>query len=504
MYKKEPEIVFDTPIRVEADQDIPLFLIMNEVDNFPVVLRNLEVAISSNTTGVKSLSFNTFEEYEVSHAHSFKSNLYIFYIPHDLLVNGWNYILPKLTVTHTNREITVITDNYIGISHEALRVYKAHEGLPLDENSSTGDIHCHSMHTFSPVEFGAPIVAYQIAAETMGMDFVAVTDHSYDLECSISNYRKREQNEENWKLQQSTLLPHNYPIVVIGEEISGRKEIGGVVHLGAFGHTSFIKGSGDGARFGYNRKNELSLQSAAAKVVEEGGITFAAHPGERTSLLQRILLRRGNWNEGDLDENIISYQAINGNFDTSWIVAKKIWVKALLNGKKIALVGGNDAHGDFNRYRAIGFPFLYNKENFDRYFGLARTILYSKITHKDDIIMCIKNGKSAITTGLFASINRNESSIIGETISDREVIQVVAKSSKEFGRLKNLYLYVGDYTSKKEELYILPNKNPAFEYEYTVDSTIYRGKSYIRLEVSSEIGERKFESKCVTSPVYIK
>ena len=81
-------------------------------------------------------------------------------------------------------------------------------------------------------------------------------------------------------------------------------------------------------------------------------------PGARSGFLQRIFLKRGRWEKEDFKETLHGFQALNSGFTNSWERGKALWLELLQQGVRLPLLAGNDAHGDFSRYRAIKTPFL--------------------------------------------------------------------------------------------------------------------------------------------------
>ena len=49
-------------------------------------------------------------------------------------------------------------------------------------------MHVHSQYSQSHVEFGPPLKVIDEMANACGLDFTAVTDHSYDLSCAMDDY----------------------------------------------------------------------------------------------------------------------------------------------------------------------------------------------------------------------------------------------------------------------------------------------------------------------------
>ncbi len=504
LFKREPEVIFDCPARLAPDKSLPVMLLLNDIHRFPADVLSVEFALTASGKNIESQNFTEPESYEVDFPFSFRTRLYHFNIAAEKLVAGWNTLHAVVKISVRGKEKTILNDNYRTASQRPFSVFVADEAFPGSDSAHFGDLHCHSIHSNSHVEFGAPLKTVKLMGEATGLSFTAVTDHSYDLECDPSDYLNRDPHLSNWKIQQEGCCESDQFTLITGEEISGRRERGGVVHLGAFGHHSFIRGSGDGARKNYKRSDEPSLQKAASQVIKEGGITFAAHPGEYSSLLQRLLLRRGNWVQTELTDSVTAIQGINGMFNHFWYVTRKLWIQSLLMGKRIPLVAGNDAHGDFNRYRAIGSPFIRVKEDFLRYFGLARTGIYSDSFSQSDILSAVREGRTFITDGPFASIVSNGKIVVGEEISLENEIAVIAESSNEFGSIRNVKLFCGCFSENDEQVWIIPVEDNCYLLDFKVEAVNLASVDYLRVEVETEPGRRHFPAKAVTSAVYIK
>lgn len=499
LFKREPEIIFDAPARCKTGSVLPLFLLLNDIHRFPVTIETLEVGISQKGK-LKKFTFDSIEQFETPHPTDTLTKAYEIPLDVSELSAGRVAIAPLLTITVGNKTKEILTDNLRTTSHQPLTVYIAEEELPGSPHCSYGDMHCHSIHSRSHVEFGAPIPWYRTAAQTSGLSVVSIIDHTYDLEARPENYLQRDSELTNWKLQQSQKA-ENAPLILLSQEHSARKEQGGVVHMGILGYSEFLKGSGDGARKEYKRANEPSLEEASRKVIESGGITFAAHPGEPTTLMQRVFLRRDNWDISDFTAHITAFQALNRGVDQSWYRARKMWISLLLSGKKIPLLAGNDAHGDFNRYRAIAYPFILIREDFLRYFGLSRTGFYGSVSTEEELVQTVKEGKTFITTGPYVDILSGSISKIGSTqIATNTPLEVAVQSSREFGAIKRIRLHCG--RKSKEETYLLPTDSDNLSCHIEIKKEFLHKTQYIRVEVETECGDNGLESFAATSPVY--
>jgi len=55
------------------------------------------------------------------------------------------------------------------------------------------------------------------------------------------------------------------------------------------------------------------------------------------------------------------------------VLGLRAWIRLLLEGRRLFLAAGNDAHGAFNRTFQLGLPWIYIKESRHYLFGKSRT-----------------------------------------------------------------------------------------------------------------------------------
>jgi hypothetical protein len=350
------------------------------------------------------------------------------------------------------------------------------------------DLHCHSSHTNDHIEFGAAVKFIADCADFIGLDGVAITDHSYDISCKVENYLEKDENLTHWHdLQEECGFDrlNHHAEVHLGEEISVMRNKGNAVHLGAIGNKKFVVGTADGARKGYNRKTEPTMDEAIKSVHSDGGITFAAHPGEIPNFFHRLFLRRDCWQFADFGNlSISAFQATNGKFDKTWRRARKLWIKLLLSGKKIPLIAGNDSHGDFNRYRAMNVPFVSVKEDFERHFGKARTGIYGNY----ELVEAIKAGQTFITDGAFIHLDTKK---------------LTVKSNKEFGRISKIWLFIGNCKAQKENVVFVNISEEKYCYSEEFSQNLLENADYLRAETVCET-KSGFKTFAATSAVFFK
>ncbi|MGM0461074.1 MAG: hypothetical protein ACQEQ4_01470 [Fibrobacterota bacterium] len=494
LFKKEPEIIFDMPRRCAPDTTPEVFLIINDADIYPAVLHTISLHIQSATARF-SITVDSPASYEIHHEGTQKTLAYAFPLTEARGLTGLVRVSPVLICSIAGRKHTIVTDNLTTSKKEDLTYYAAQSTFP--GNAIYGDLHCHSIHSRSHVEFGAPLPMIHRALGITGLDTAAVLDHTYDLECDAHNYLKRDPLQSNWKNQQKNRTL--YPRLIVSQEISARKKHGGVVHVGFLGESKLIRGSGDGARKGYRKAAEETLESLC-KIYAHTGILFAAHPGEKPGILQRIFLRRGKWTIDDFRHNRLhAFQIVNGSMDSSWIQSRKLWIKLLLSQIPLPIIAGNDAHGDFNRYRALHCPFFLIREDKNRYFGYARTGVYD--TQHHSFISAVKAGQTFVTTGPYLCLHTEKKILIQTKPLRISHICVTAKSSPEFGILKKLIIFTGVY-GKRERKTLLALPQTSYTFTGSVPLNTVPRPDYIRAEVYTDCGENRREGMAATSPAY--
>ncbi|WP_155851843.1 hypothetical protein [Chitinivibrio alkaliphilus] len=497
LFRREPEILFDMPRRIAPNKPVELFLIINDTDRFPITLREVTVHICRKNHE-EEIRFSPVSSYEIPHLCSEKTALYRFTLYTEAPRGETLRIYPTLHYTNTGKNASCSVDNFRTTGKAPLLAYGAE--APYPGPALYADLHCHSVHSRSHVEFGAPLWCINRAVELSGLSTAAVVDHSYDLACHRDNYLLRDSSLSNWKDQQQQRKI--YRKLFISEEVSARKKRGGVVHLGVLGTTPFIPGSGDGARKGYSAKAEPTL-SQILKKYGNAAVLYAAHPGAPVPYMQRLFLRRGTWTMKDFSSpHIHAYQLLNGPPDISWVRARKLWIRLLLKGKKLPVIAGNDAHGDFNRYRMLRVPFLWVGEDHSRYFGSARTGIYEH--NPQNMCAAIRAGKTFVTTGPYLAIHRTGIPCISKTPVTPSSLSIVAESSQEFGPLQSLRLFCGDKTTRKEISHRIPLHKQTYTATHLIPPALLEDSFYIRVELYTEKGAAGAETMAATSPVYLK
>jgi hypothetical protein len=408
-----------------------------------------------------------------------------------------------LQISRGKKKKLVRADNYKSTSHKPFTVFAAEECFPSATGWRHGDIHCHSSYTADQIEYGAPIEIMTFAAYCYGLQWIAVTDHSYDLDDSEDTFNTPDPLLMRWRLlRKKADLLAGAITVIPGEEVTCRTQNGKNCHLLALSSDKFIYGSGDGGEHNFDTKTEKTVGEAVSECVEWGGLACSAHPFKHISAAERLLLNRGSWTPSDLETpGITGIQFYNGIRDKSFFAGKKEWIRLLLDGKRIYAFGGSDAHGDLNRTRAIGIPLWSVKESPDHTLGCVRTVIYAESSSREHMLTGLRAGHAVVTDGPFIDLivySADGPSIPGDECGGESVSVTVAfRSSREFGTLGECAIIAGmrnDKTEKMVKKTIPPGQQLVYEDREQLKIAEIR---YIRAECITENG-----AICFTNPVW--
>lgn len=396
--------------------------------------------------------------------------------------------------------------------HASLKTTLAKDPLPAFDRWVQGDLHFHSAYTNDQVEYGAPVDAAVQMAKAMGLKFMAVTDHSYDLDDCTDDYMKNDPKFPKWHAMKNNLRrieKETGVIMIPGEEVSCGNHLNENIHLLLLNNRDFFPGAGDSNEQWFQNQPDMKITEVLNKL-DKNALAFAAHPGVPFAPLQRILLKRGIWHSEDVaHEKLHGLQIYNGCEDKAFDRGYKMWIRQLLEGQKSILIAGNDAHGNFNRNRKLGQPFLYISESNNHTFGKGRTVLYlPKAVNRKNILEALGQGHACITTGpvldMHATDNKNESAMIGDIIKSGKLnIQIKGKSTKEFGILTRCNLFAGRKGDKQEILIErIDFKYPDFEFQRQLKIEESNPIAYIRAVLFSQTKSRTHF--CYTNPIWVK
>lgn len=487
-YRKEPEIITDIPIRIIKNQKrtIPLLIIVKDAHLFPVTINSVKVSIEGNH---KIISQNFILKKEINEKY-FSQILDVNVV--EMEADQFLQIIVKLEVEIDDKLKIVINDNFPDILTKPYKIFYAKKPLPLSENWFAGEPHYHSIHTADQVEFGADIKSTAEMAKAMGLSWLFITDHSYDLDDSLNSYTKNDAEIPIWKQMQKDVEECDSKEfrIIPGEEVSIGNSKGENVHMLAINHNEFIEGHGDSAEKWFKNKPQHSL-TEIKKLHKENNLFIAAHPIENIPFLQKLTLRRGNWNNDDYQNSGINFlQIINSAESDNIERSVNSWKNMLLKGNRYYLIAGNDAHGNFNVMRQIKSPFWKLFSSQKQVFGQ----FYTAFKYEENRpIAGLKNGEVIVSNGPFLSFKLkigNDFIPIGSSCKTGKVNLIFeSKTSTEFGIISKISGYIGDYNSCKET----EIENPENNYEIELLE-----KGYVRMSLKTENGGVVF-----TNPVWV-
>ncbi len=506
-FKKEPEIIFDMPRRVEPNLDLPILLLIKDAHHYPVHLKDVRVQVQENDSRICEQHFLI--DKSVDRQWFFE----LFTIPRSKIGNGQKYVLIECTIIIHGRAKVIRADNYALTKHQPYRCFFADETLPLTEDYYTGDLHTHSWFTSDQVEFGAPLEATVAMAKATGHAFTAITDHSYDLDDEPVNFLKNDPELKKWRAFQAQALELNSEnddfVLLPGEEVSCGNSQGENVHFLVFNNPAFIPGAGDSGEKWLQTKPDLSI-AEVIQSTQANALHFAAHPQAPIPFLQRLLLNRNVWRRPDYQhENLNGLQIWNGH-PQGRREGLESWKKLLLDGQKKFIIAGSDAHGNFNRYRQIRMPHLILDEHEKHHlFGQHRTIAHLPDgLSLNNLILALKTGACSISSGPFLAISAEtsdgEKTFMGGTIVSEEAeLNIMIKSTSEFAPLEQVVLYCGDLNEKVEKVIHKISLDGARGIDRRLQTSTGRRRDpvYYRAELRSSI-DGKTETTALTNPIW--
>lgn len=509
LFQKEPEIIADVPHRVEPGQPIPVLILVKDAHRFPVEIVDILIEIKQNNSLILKKKFPlNIKIYEDRYWHR------IFYLDRPTGVSGEVTIDVQIIIKTNGKIKKYHNDNYRISSHHPLKVYLARDPLPRFDNWYFGDFHYHSNYTEDQVEFGAPLAATVEMARAIGLNFFAVTDHSYDLDDHEDSWIENDHNIPKWhRFWQEVNELNNHLsnfIILPGEEVSAGNHQNRNVHLLIINYQNFIQGKGDSAERWFQTSPDHSIEQILDQI-DENALAIAGHPEMSTPFLQWLLIRRGRWQWDDFQHRRLDgFQLWNGEYDRAFHQGSSTWVKLLLAGKKLGLIAGNDAHGNFNRFRQIGFPFFSFRESYSQIFGNMKTgVKLNQNLNQQNLIHAVKCNHVLITNGPMIDFliqhEQKQTAMIGDEIQgDDLVLNLTAKSSQEFGKLESLQLWRGDLSTKKEiSEFEIRNFNNPYHFLMKQKLSNLSKCTYFRAELVSRKTDGQI-TRCLTNPIQIK
>ena len=511
--KPEPEILADIPHRLEPDAALPLLLLVKDSHRYPLQKFQITIVLRAQGNIVATIDkeINT----------PIKEPLWwnIVNIPFDGELSecfGFIDVDARFNYTVDGKERTCINDNYRTSSKESLRIYRSRHRLPSIDGWVQGDAHTHSSYTNDQVEYGAPLSPSIVLSKAMGLSFFCVTDHSYDLDDRWDNYLVNDPDLPKWTAQQKEIDELNLSAskfaIIRGEEVSCFNRARRNVHLLLLGTRTFFSGSGDSAERWFRTTAEHTIAEVLS-LKEKSAVAYAGHPTERAPFFQWLLIRRGEWNLDDMVEpGLTGIQILNGEPNEAFFRGLASWTSLLLAGKRIYISAGNDAHGNFNRFKQIGVPFFKIHESAQQLFGKMRTAAQSATVSEISLLDAFRRGSTSITNGPLLAIEalnemRERAGQGQELIGVRFQLHILASTTEEFGLFCELHLIIGIIGGDKEEKATRNVSGGLNSLDIILDIDIPHSRApfYIRAEVSTKNGVHEDgRGFCYTNPIWIK
>jgi hypothetical protein len=493
LYKSEPEILADVPSRIHRGEPLPVAIIIKDSHRFPIELCSVQVHIGK--------SVFMFERNRTVQEPLWHELLYLA-LPDECA--GVTAIDVTIRARSKDKLLLVRNDNLPTASHRPFTIQVDDQPLPGADRCLWGDWHCHSQYTDDQVEFGPPLEVLAAMAKANGLDLVGVADHSYDLDDLAGDYMHNDPQFGKWHdLQQAARLCSEKTGIRLfpGEELSVGNNRDQNLHLLIFNDPTFYEGYGDSGEQALRTRPRHRLADLLPRLSRDA-VVFAAHPEARPPWPQRLLLKREKWSAPDYGhQGLHGMQIWNGEGARGFEEGMAAWIRELLQGRRLAVLGGNDSHGDFNRVRHVKIPFWSILESPHHVFGRVRTGVYvQRGASSTDILAGIKAGQSCISNGPFALL-RVDGHLPGSVLTTPPAqVEVLLETTAAFGDLAQARLLIGDTDAKTERVCPIALSDSRFIQE-TMPAERWPRKGYLRLDVESKTGKQK--CRCLTNPVYL-
>lgn len=501
LFRKEAEIIADSIWRIDPGLTIPLFIFIKDANLFPVTLKNIEITF----TGLnKCVHFNFDYDLKINE----KSWWCIEYIDPSEFDLGQT-IEMNVEINYLdfkNKAKNCINDNYYPQT-PPLTIYLAKNTLAKMNNWFQGDLHVHSEYTDDQIEFGAPVRVTAAMGRSLGLDFIGITDHAYDLDDATDSYLKNDPQLPKWKSYLDEVKAYNQvgdkPLIIHGFEVSVENSKENSVHLQVFNSQELFLGSSDSGEKWIHSKPEWQLKHIIDRLPAKS-IACAAHIGEKAPFIHRILLGRGFYDAKDLEnEKLVFFQLANSRDIKKIKKSIDLWVYQLLRGKRVTPLAGSDSHGNFNFNRSVILPHLSMSISKMQLIGEVRTAVWSnnEIQTIDDFLNALQIGRVQITTGPFVDIVKlgKDESLLGSTIHSVDTVyQFSAISSEEAGELVEIKIISGLKKQKEEIFKLIKTDSFNFSMELKFDTDL-NNILYFRFEANTNRGEF-----CISAPVYVE
>lgn len=449
--KKQPEILADIPHRLEPGRDLPVLILLKDADTFPVTLDRVSIFIDT-------VPFKHFQIHE-----SIRSTLFerILFVNLSDLKPGLHHVDIRIDYTMRGRNRSCFNDNYRTTGKKPFPLLLSSTPTPCFEGYIAGEMHAHTEYTSDQIEFAASIRTNAVMARAMGLRFYCATDHSYDLDDEDGDYSRNDPDLKKWRRFNHEIIEFNRGTegfcIIPGEEVSARSKRGRNLHLLVYNSDRFFPGSGDSGDRWFYRHSEHSIDEISRSLDGES-LAVAAHPVDKVPWIQRLLLGRAEWRLEDIGYASLRFvQIINGSHEKQRKSEIAFWTRLLLEGQRVYGLAGNDAHGNFGRYRQMGLPFLTIRESYDQLFGAWRTVVYHPQADLSpgSLIKRIREGNSYMTNGpalQLRLLSGGREIPMGGVTDHADTIIAEALSSPDMGSGLHIRVLRGETGTKQERL----------------------------------------------------
>ncbi len=434
-----------------------------------------------------------------------------------------------------------------------------------------GDTHYHSAYTNDIKEFGGAVPEARRAGQAIGLDWLVITDHSCDLdETDAGPGNQRRWDRLKADVASPEISDESFRCI-LGEEITLLGQDGKPLHMLAFGaldqmiEGAFLPSEGGGFQMELARRAIEQIIRAARgyaadiperlfgkihpldKVLEmlpSDTLVFAAHPYDVAQVPP------ARWSEADLSHpRLTGYEFWNGRIRVtgrhtynpfrrpSWTDQEKLqradaariakikeraqerWDLQLQRGTdewqehealprwRPLLVGGSDAHCDFNYH--VGWAWDYRRfEVDDNALGRVRTVVHlpdhsgEAVPTTDRILAALKKGACVVTDGPIVECWIEQMGQVarpGDPIhlsdSADPVLKIVLHTTPEFGPAQQVEVVSYFAGSQPQRTSVKAGTSA------TVSLEGQRG--YCRVETQT-LGLRGEAFCCLTNPIWVQ
>jgi hypothetical protein len=497
LWRPWPEIFVDAPSFCLPGRKCPLFLAIKDAHLFPIDLLSVRLLLTSSELGDNSKTqagepqVIDWEPEAVN--RRITAPLVFLPLAFDLPdAPGLYHLYAHIRVRNAKgRETEILQANYPFLPPRPLEIRRLAANLPYPVGPQAeslwqaGEMHCHSDYSSDPVEFGAPLAAMQQAGEALGLNFIQVTDHSYDFGYNKDAYMRPVDAAANFAAYQAEVAEVNQQVtpagcrLIAGEEVSCGNSRGENVHLLVMGPPRYLLGMGDSGRRGLNNRPDLSIEAVLEKLGQVP--CFAAHPRVRIGRLERFIFRRGPWDAVDIatpHPALRGLQFWNGSRSTDFIDGRRFWVEALLQGRRYLPIGANDAHGDFNQNVGVKFPLFSLYRGRNHVLGKVRTLFPAPTHGLADLQNAALGSVCTATDGPFLSL-------LPESTTNGTRLQLTARSTADFGVVNKISV-LGGTLGDRQERRLFEVTPASFDFETSLN--VAPECTYMRAEAETSHG----------------